>query len=68
MERDYSGDKKKTDKQYMLKNYSTRLRDREGGILRDRKGPAANANVKAADDVVFFFSKSTMLYIRPQVI
>lgn len=34
----------------------------------EREGPASNANVKAADDVVFFFSKSTMFDIRSQVI
>lgn len=34
----------------------------------EREGPASNANVQAADDVVFFFSKSTMFDIRSQVI
>lgn len=35
---------------------------------RNKLGPASNANVKAANNVVFFFSKSTMFYIRSQVI
>lgn len=50
----------------MLKNYSTssQIEMVVCLILGENQGPAANANVKAADDVVFFFSKSTMLDIR----
>lgn len=36
--------------------------------MRDMEIPAANANVEAADDAVFFLGEAAALDVRPQVI